>query len=167
MICLKCLAKLENVSGENVVCNNCGIELNTKEVEFLSQYKDVLKQLNQSKVLYLDDFGYTYFVSQYFCDKKDYDNKMKCINFGLENNSKCCFHGYANSYYHGEGVEKDLVKCYELLKQTENSTFTKSIISLGYLYCSGNGCEHDCDKAISLFEKAVELGDTNAYTQWA
>ncbi len=122
-----------------------------KEELFLSQFsEEILKNINYDLEENKEDFGLVFQLAKYFNTIKDYDNRLKCLNFGLEQKSLCCIEMLADSYYVGEGVVKDTNKCFKLFEISAAENHIPSLTSFGYLYSRGHGVRQKYRKSYRI-----------------
>ena len=66
----------------------------------------------------------------------------------------------AQKHLKGDGLEKDTLKAFELLKDcAENGNMVMAMTQLGRMYKNGYGTEKDYSKAVEWFEKSVAKED--------
>lgn len=92
---------------------------------------------------------------------KDYNNPQR----GIELLKKASLHGdgrayfYLGNYYNeGKYLPKDDNKAFVNWEKSANLKYKDGYTNLAYCYLQGIGCEKDKQKAIELYDKAVEKG---------
>ena len=68
-------------------------------------------------------------------------------------------------YFYGEGVEKDIDKAIELLREASKQGEENAQYYLGICYYNGEGVEKDVEKYIELIESAANQGNSDAITE--
>lgn len=88
-------------------------------------------------------------------DSEAYEIDVELANIGHQKakyNKAWCL-------YHGNGVEKDYKKAFEVIKELldEGSVYSKAIELIGEMYYEGNGVEKNYKKALEYFEQIEEI----------
>ena len=65
-------------------------------------------------------------------------------------------------YQSGNGVAKDLVQAFQLMKSAAESGYAKAFCPLAKMYHGGRGVTKDRDKAVFWYQKAADAGDLEA-----
>lgn len=111
--------------------------------------------------------GYTkaYFRYAYLCcdglgGEVDYDSALKYYRLLSDNSGAINNLGYM--YEYGLGVDKDIVRAFELYKEAAEMGDAHSMRVLAGKYYSGEGCEKDITTAITWYKKSLENGNMEA-----
>lgn len=96
-------------------------------------------------------------LGTYYADKKDYKKALYYLNKAKEGDNIYANLPLSSIYYKGEGVEKDLDKSFELLKETSNLD-PVAAHQLSKFYLQGINTRVDYEKGVELLEFAGEKG---------
>ena len=61
-------------------------------------------------------------------------------------------------YLHGNGVEKDVVRAFELLKEMVEKEYKPAMFLLGHLHLVGSQVEQDKEYGLSLLKQTADNG---------
>lgn len=129
--------------------NNCqNIE---DENQKLSCYKNIEKTNSFAQIR----------LGTYYADKKVYKQAIKYLETAKENDNIYVNLPLAFLYYKGEGVEKDINKSFELLKESSTKDPTAAY-QLSRFYIQGINTKIDNKKGVELLEFAASKGVLSA-----
>ena len=93
-------------------------------------------------------------MGTYSVEKKDYKKAIDYLNQSINNKNAYANLALAFLYYKGEGVEKDIDKAFQLLKDSSDVD-PNSAYQLSRFYLQGINTKVDVDKGIDLLEFAA------------
>lgn len=93
-------------------------------------------------------------LGTYYADKKDYTKALKYLNKAKENDNIYANLPLAFLYYKAEGVQKNIDKSFELLKDASSKDPTAAY-QLSRFYLQGINTKIDINKGIDLLEFAA------------
>ncbi|QKF78836.1 tetratricopeptide repeat protein [Arcobacter defluvii] len=96
-------------------------------------------------------------LGTYYANKKDYKSALKYLNQAKQNDNIYANLPLAFLYYKGEGVQKDLNKSFELLKESSDIDPTAAY-QLSRFYLQGINTKIDNEKGIELLNFAASKG---------
>src|SRR5436190_248752 len=73
----------------------------------------------------------------------------------------------ANSYYNGEGTEKNLEKAFYWYQKAAENGNNNAMYNLARCYKNREGTEKNLEKALHWYQKAAENGNNNAMNSLA
>lgn len=100
-------------------------------------------------------------LGTYYADKKVYKQAIKYLETAKENDNIYANLPLAFLYYKGEGVEKDINKSFELLKESSTKDPTAAY-QLSRFYIQGINTKIDNNKGVELLEFAASKGVLSA-----
>lgn len=100
-------------------------------------------------------------LGTYYADKKVYKQAIKYLETAKENDNIYAYLPLAFLYYKGEGVEKDINKSFELLKESSTKDPTAAY-QLSRFYIQGINTKIDNKKGVELLEFAASKGVLSA-----
>lgn len=95
--------------------------------------------------------------------EQDYEESMKWFQKGIDHGSAKCWCGAGFLYGLGLGVEKNPQVFKHYYEQAINRGSSIAASSLGLFFFNGRRVEH-FERAVELFQKAIEMGDTSIVT---
>lgn len=95
-------------------------------------------------------------------DAKSCESFTKKLSSECENKDKTSCFLYADMLGRGLGVEKDLVKSYELFKSLCENGSSEACYELATKYLQGNGVEQSFDLSANALDKACKMGSKRA-----
>ena len=96
-------------------------------------------------------------MGTYHADRKEYSEAIKFLNLSKQNNNIYANLALAFLYYKGDGVEKDINKSFELLKESSDIDPNASY-QLARFYLQGINTKIDYDKGVELIDFAAQKG---------
>lgn len=96
-------------------------------------------------------------MGTYYAEKKEYKDAVKYLNKSIENGNIYANLALAFLYYKGDGVEKDIDKSFELLKDSSEID-PNAAYQLSRFYLQGINTKVDNEKGIELIEFAASKG---------
>ncbi len=96
-------------------------------------------------------------LGTYYVDKKDYINGVKYLNIAKKNGNIYANLPISFLYYKGEGVNKDVNKSFELLKEA-SSIDPVAAYQLSRFYLQGINTKVDIEKGLELLDFAGQKG---------
>ena len=93
-------------------------------------------------------------MGTYSVEKKDYKKAIDYLNQSINNKNAYANLALAFLYYKGEGVEKDIDKAFQLLKDSSDVD-PNSAYQLSRFYLQGINTKVNVDKGIDLLEFAA------------
>jgi len=121
------------------------------ENQKLSCYKNIEKDNSFAQIR----------LGTYYADKKVYKQALKYLEMAKDNDNIYANLPLAFLYYKGEGVEKDINKSFELLKESSTKDPTAAY-QLSRFYIQGINTKIDNKKGIELLEFAASNGILSA-----
>jgi TPR repeat protein len=121
------------------------------ENQKLSCYKNIEKDNSFAQIR----------LGTYYADKKVYKQALKYLEMAKANDNIYANLPLAFLYYKGEGVEKDINKSFELLKESSTKDPTAAY-QLSRFYIQGINTKIDNKKGIELLEFAASNGILSA-----
>ena len=96
-------------------------------------------------------------MGTYHADRKEYNDAIKYLNLSKENNNPYSNLALAFLYYKGDGVQKDIDKSFELLKESSHID-PNAAYQLARFYLQGINTKVDPQKGVELIEFAAQKG---------
>ena len=100
-------------------------------------------------------------LGTYYADKKDYTKALKYLNKAKENDNIYANLPLAFLYYKAEGVQKNIDKSFELLKDASSKDPTAAY-QLSRFYLQGINTKIDNEEGVELLEFAASKGVSTA-----
>ena len=100
-------------------------------------------------------------MGTYYADKKEYKDAVKYLNQAKENDNIYANLALAFLYYKGDGVEKNIDKSFELLKESSDID-PNAAYQLSRFYLQGINTKVDNEKGMKLIEFAASKGVVSA-----
>ena len=100
-------------------------------------------------------------MGTYYADRKEYKDALKYLNLSKENDNLYANLALAFLYYKGDGVQKDIDKSFELLKESSDID-PNAAYQLARFYLQGINTKVDHEKGVQLVEFAAQKGVTTA-----
>ena len=100
-------------------------------------------------------------MGTYYADKKEYPDAVKYLNKAKENDNVYANLALAFLYYKGDGVEKNIDKSFELLKESSDID-PNAAYQLSRFYLQGINTKVDNEKGMELIEFAASKGVVSA-----
>lgn len=100
-------------------------------------------------------------MGTYYADKKEYKDAVKYLNQSKENDNIYANLALAFLYYKGDGVERDIDKSFELLKDASDID-PNAAYQLSRFYLQGINTKVDYEKGMKLIEFAASKGVASA-----
>ena len=94
--------------------------------------------------------------------KKDSKEAARLYQEAVDLGEFTCLKYLAHLYELGDGVQKDVNKCFELLNLSTTYYCSLGTIILAHKYMDGSGVEQDPKKAFDLLRVTYEYGDPNS-----
>ena len=124
---------------------------------------EIISMVNEGNADAMNELGARYSIG--IGVKKDEKKAFELYNKASEKNCIKAKYNLAISYYRGRGVKKNKMLSLKILTElTEKYNYEKAFFYLGYIYYVGDPVEVDHKKALSYFNKALEMNpkDFNA-----
>jgi uncharacterized protein len=100
-------------------------------------------------------------MGTYYADKKEYKDAVKYLNQSKEHDNIYANLALAFLYYKGDGVERDIDKSFELLKDASDID-PNAAYQLSRFYLQGINTKVDYEKGMKLIEFAASKGVVSA-----
>ena len=93
---------------------------------------------------------------------KDYPRAMAAYKVGAEGGEALCQHQVGMMYHCGCGVAADDKQARVWIEKAAAQDYLDAVGSLETMYCDGKGMTPSWRRARELYQRAIELGNSNA-----
>ncbi len=101
-------------------------------------------------------------IAMLLIERGRYNESFPYLVRAVELGSHSAICNLGSAYYNGHGVEKDVVKAFQLWEKAAEFGNTDAMNALGNCYTNGILVQQDINKGIAFYTNSANLGDTRA-----